>query len=181
MADARRDEQIGLYRLIAGHAAGGRQAAVYAGMRRIARVEGETVDAAFEKAALWLQNRIAELRRARVDGIPSAPEYQDALDAPIRGSSRLLALLHAHSGRPQATAELAELARVIGADEAAVRLEYGRLGRKLGRWLDLPTTSEALNRKVAPVLSFATVSAAAGARLTITLRPSVVEALRLFA
>lgn len=180
LADARRDELIGLYRLIAGHTAGGCQASIYAGMRRIARVEDETVEAAFQKAALLLQDRMAEMRRARMDGIPSAAEYQDALDAtPIRGSSRLVALLNAHAGRADATASLAELAKVIGADEATVRLEYGRLGRKLGAWLDLPTTGGTLNRDIAPVLSFATVSAAPGAALTITLRPAIIEALRL--
>lgn len=175
---ARRDEVFGPYRIIAARTAVGYQAAIYAGMRLIERLHGDSVEAAFATAAEAARGRIARLRVAREAQVPSVEEYRDALDAvPLAGSARLASLLGAHSGRPGATASVAELAQAIGADAAAVRLEYARLGRKLVGMLSLPAPDEALGRDAASLASFAIVDDPLRPT-SIRLRPEFVEALR---
>lgn len=176
-AVARRDESLGMYRVIAAPMGGGYRGAAYAGMRRVEMAEGEDLDAAFEAAAQRLRERLAAHRAARVDGWPAAAEYRDAIEAaPLRGSARLTAMLEAHVRRPEACATWAELAAAAGVDPADARLEYARLGRKLAKALGLPLDAD-LGRELAPVSAFAVVEAL-GAGSTVRLRPQVAEALK---
>lgn len=173
----RLDQTIGLYRIIAASTGLVAKAAVYAGMRRVETAEGPTVQAAFEAAAERVRARMEAHRRARTDGWPSAEEYRDAIEAaPLRGSERLCSLLRAHVARPDARSNWEDLAQVVGADAASVRLEYARLGRKLARGLGLPIDTS-LGRELAPISTFALIEAPLLAGVVVQLRPQVAEAL----
>lgn len=173
----RRDELIGMYRLIAARSAGAYRAAAYAGMRRVELAEGETIDEAFAAVAALVAARIERQRRERADGWPTAEEYRDAIEAtPLRDSQRLSALLLAHAQRPEARATWSELAQAAGVDTTAAKLEYARLGRKLAKFLDLEMDMAA-GRDAAPLTTFTVGLTAGSASTTVQLRPEVVEAL----
>ncbi|MDP2212436.1 MAG: hypothetical protein Q8J81_01155 [Phenylobacterium sp.] len=175
------DVTHGCYRILAGPRGEVGEAIAYVGMRKLDQLTDDTVDAAYAAMIVRLDaRRDAFVAQRDEQGLPSADEYREALDAtPLIADSRLDNTLHAHSQRANARANAGDLARSCGLTETAFWLEYGRLGRRLSALLAIDPPKDKTVRQLASLYSFATFEA--GARpsdLTITLRPAFLEALQ---
>lgn len=144
------------YRIIAGQREGTCHAIAYLANRKIESLNGETVEAAVDTLKAALDERMVRLRRDRVDGVPSAREYWEALMAlDEAGLKPAIALLVVHSRRPDAAATMEDLARVADRDESATAAIYTRFGRKLGAFMDFVPDVNGFDRTLAPMLTFA--------------------------
>lgn len=144
------------YRIIAGKREGVCQAIAYLANRKIDSINGETVEAAVDALKGALDERTVRLRRDRVDGVPSAQEFCEALMAlDEAGLKPAIALLAVHSRRPDAAATMEDLARLADRDESATAAIYTRFGRKLGAFLDFVPEVNGYDRTLAPMLTFA--------------------------
>lgn len=175
------DVNHGCYRILAGPRGEMGEAIAYVGMRKLDQLTEDTVDGALATMIARLDVRSDAFIAQRDDqGLPSADEYREALDAaPLVMESRLDNTLHAHSQRPGARANAGDLARSCSLTETAFWLEYGRLGRRLNALLAIEAPKDKTPRQLASLYSFATFDV--GARpsdLTITLRPAFLEALQ---
>jgi hypothetical protein len=168
------------YRIIAGQREGTCHAIAYLANRKIESLNGETVEAAVDALKGALDERMVRLRRDRVDGVPSAQEFCEALMAlDEAGLKPVIALLAAHSRRPDAAATVEELARLADKDESTTATVYMRFGRKLGAFLDFVPEVNGYDRTLAPMLTFAvpeTQPKKGGPVLR--LRPEMLEAFR---
>lgn len=168
------------YRIIAGQRERVCQAVAYLANRKIHSINGETVEAAVDALKGALDERMVRLRGDRVDGVPSAQEFCEALMAlDEAGLKPAIALLAVHSRRPDAAATMEELARLADRDESATETVYARFGRKLGAFLGFVPAVNGYDRTLAPMLTFAvpeTRPKKAGPVLR--LRPEMLEAFR---
>lgn len=168
------------YRIIAGQREGTCHAIAYLANWKIESLNGETVEAAVDALKGALDERMVRLRRDRVDGVPSAQEFCEALMAlDEAGLKPVIALLTAHSRRPDAAATVEELARLADRDESTTATVYMRFGRKLGAFLDFVPEVNGYDRTLAPMLTFAvpeTQPKKGGPVLR--LRPEMLEAFR---
>jgi hypothetical protein len=175
------DVTHGCYRILAGPRGEVGEAIAYVGMRKLDHLTEDSVDAALATMVARLDvRRDAFVAQRDEHGMPSADEYREALDAtPLVMDSRLDTTLHAHSQRPGARANAADLARSCGLTETAFWLEYGRLGRRLSALLAIEAPKDKTPRQLASLYSFAPFEAGARpSELTITLRPTFLEALQ---
>lgn len=168
------------YRIIAGRMAGVCQAIAYAGNRKVAAQDGKSVDQAVSALEAVLEERLLDLRRERVHGIPTEIEFREAMST-LQGSGLKYAveLLTGHSRLPHATATPAQLARLCDGDQAVSRSAYERLGRRLATLLEFSPQANGLDRSLADALSFAEIvphPTQSGSALR--LRPEVIGALR---
>ncbi|MDP1875748.1 hypothetical protein [Phenylobacterium sp.] len=175
------DVTHGCYRILAGPRGEVGEAIAYVGMRKLDHLTEDSADEALAAMIARLdKRRDAFIAQRDEQGLPSADEYREALDAtPLIMESRLDTTLHAHSQRPGARANVGDLARSCGLTETAFWLEYGRLGRRLSALLGIDPPKDKTVRQLASLYTFATFEA--GARpsdLTITLRPAFLEALQ---
>jgi hypothetical protein len=143
------------YRIIAGQREGTCHAIAYLANRKIESLNGETVESAVDALKGVLDERMVRLRRDRVDGVPSAQEFCEALMAlDEAGLKPVITLLAVHSRRPDAAATMEELARLAGRDESTIATDYMRFGRKLGAFLDFVPEVNGYDRTLAPMLTF---------------------------
>jgi len=182
-ANGRIDLEYLHYRIIAGQREGKCQAIAYVGREKIDAVASESVTIAVDTMKQSLNERLAHLRRQRVDGIPTEAEYREglmALDTAMQED--VLALLKLHCRRPDAIATFGEMARIADLDEPVVADTYARIGRRLGGLLDFSPDPDGVSPDMAPALSFALVEPPAGRRSTaLRLRPEVLFALQMVA
>jgi len=171
------------YRIIAGQREGKCQAIAYVGRRKIDSVTGESVTIAVDTMKQSLDERLAHLRRQRVDGVPTEAEYREglmALDTAMQED--IIGLLKLHGQRPDATASFGDMARLTDLDEPAISDTYAHLGRRLGNLLNFSPDPDGVTPEMAPALSFALVDPTAARRSpALRLRPEVLLALQMVA
>lgn len=179
--DGRIDMNYFHYRIIAGQREGKCQAIAYVGRQKIDSVTGESVTIAVDTMKQSLDERLAHLRRQRVDGVPTEAEYREglmALDTEMQED--VLGLLKLHGQRPGATASFGDMARLNDLEEPAIADTYARAGRRLGNLLNFSPDPDGVTPEMAPALSFALAEPTAAKRSPVLrLRPEVLLALQM--
>ncbi|MFN3535970.1 MAG: hypothetical protein ACK4Y4_00805 [Brevundimonas sp.] len=170
----------GIYRIVAATRGMTAKAVAYAGMRLILQTDGDDEEAATGEALRQLDARTEALRIARVEGVPTAEEYLDALSAlaPANARGELMRMLGVHMRLPDAEVTAARLARISSLDEGEVWRTYGRLGRRISAALTLGRERRRSGDRYV-VDAFAAVTEQDD-DLVIRLHPSFVEAVRSF-
>lgn len=138
--------RYGRYTMIARTMAGVHRAVGYIGKRRITEATGDSIQSAREnlRAELAARDRV-EIEK-RVAGVPTAVEYQEALEVladKITDAQRAMLKAHYHAkkadvreDRADRTLTVIELAKAAGfPDFGAANLQYGLLGRKVAEQL----------------------------------------------
>lgn len=146
----------------------------------IEQATADTVEAAIEAVTAALDRRTADQRAMRVDGVPTETEYREVFGV-LAGkmSKRFKAMLAAHCRQPNSASTLHDMARRFGVSEKTAAMDYGKLARGLSGLLGFAPTNDALDRKLVPMLSLATMERVSDAgRPILRLRPELVGALR---
>lgn len=179
-SDHRIDIPYGLYRIIAGRRTDAWYAIGYLGMRKIDVAMGDSLDDAISRMKQLLDQRLSALHRRRIDGVPSAAEFKEALDAMYpKLPERMAALVALHSRLLRASASLRDLSRRSGLDEAVILADYIRFGRRVGQALQFAPRENRLPRALWPILTVGEVDVSAQNRsdTVIKLRRQILEAL----
>lgn len=127
------------YRIIADVVNGRPGAAVLQGKRKVFGCDGATVAEATERAKAELNRLIEERnRRRREPHIGTAEEYVAAFRE-LKVAPHHAAMLRAHANAPDRTMTAGELAHAAGYDSyASANAHYGKLGRAVAEFLDIP-------------------------------------------
>lgn len=134
------EREFRLYRIVAGNLGDTCKAVAYlgnGGARPVETVEAASIDDAVTRLMDVLAARLAEMRASRINGIPTAAEFQEALaalPAPLREKLRFYridALDRNATGSPLAT-----LSMRTKTGPAAIVDDLRKIGRKLGELLD---------------------------------------------
>lgn len=168
----------GFYRIVAATRGLTAKAVAYAGMRRILQTDGDDEEAAIANALGQLDARTESMRSARIEGVPTAEEYLDALSAlfPATRAGELTRVLGVHMRLPDAEVAASRLARITSLDEGEIWRIYGRLGRRLSAALALGRERRRSGDRYV-VDAFAAVAEQEDG-LVIRLHPNFVEAVR---
>ncbi|MEQ9640502.1 MAG: hypothetical protein RIM84_10820 [Alphaproteobacteria bacterium] len=152
----------------------------YLANKLIDQTAAESVEAAIEALIETLDQRTAEQRELRVDGVPTETEYREAIAVlAAKMSKRFKAMLATHCRQPNAASTMHDLARRFEVAEKTAALDYGKLARGLTGLLDFAPQNEDLDRKLIPLLSLATLdNVSESGRPILRLRPELVGALR---
>lgn len=171
----------GPYRIIAGALENECRAIAYLGPRQMDAASAATVDEAVAAVKDLLDARMAQRRESRVNGVPAASEYREALgNLPANQRSKVLPLLLAHGRMPDGKLAVQELVRRFDFDATEVLTAYRRLGRSFAAYLDFAPKEHDFHPKQAVLAVFAIADAPgqeAGPALTMSLRPELIEAL----
>ncbi|MFC4172717.1 hypothetical protein ACFOYU_11690 [Microvirga sp. GCM10011540] len=172
----RREFTHGHYRVIAGERKGLNVAIAYLGERRIDQVVADRLEDAVASLIESLDERRRRYAEARIEGIPSAEEYREALE---RGASALngaRGFLFWHLRAPDQRTTFGDLSRLAGSHPEDVTGAYLRLGRRLSTILKFRPAG--LDARLKPILTLAEATEAADPHLIMwTLRPELVAAL----
>lgn len=169
-----------IYKIVAADMRGRSEAFAFAGRRKIDELAASSVAGAVDEMRARLDARLAAFTKRRVDGIPSAEEFADALNVAFaNGQARLEKSLSAHRRFRNATATLAETASRSDLSEEQVERDYLRFGRWLSAQLQaVPTEPSNAPEKRQPMAVFASFDMdRRGAPVRLVLRPELVAAL----
>lgn len=129
-----------------------------AGMRPVEAVEAESVDAAVALMKDVLDDRLAELRGARRDGIPTIVEFREALlAASVQSRNFAVALLPSVMAGESRPLTMEEIARRAALDAASSERELLKFGKELTALLDFTAKAEGLDKRHVPVLVLGTI------------------------
>lgn len=127
------------HRVIAAMQAGKPAAAVFDGSARLFITNGPTLEAAADEAKAWIDQRVdGERIHRRRPHIGTPSEYRRAFQA-LRLGEHHPSMLREHANAPDRTMTAGELARSADYDDFQfANSYYGKLGRKVAEFLDLP-------------------------------------------
>ena len=134
------EREFRLYRIVAGNLGATCKAVAYlgnGGARPVETVEAASIDDAVARLMEVLAARLAEMRASRVDGAPTAAEFQEALAAlpvPLREKLRFYRI--DALDRKATGSVLATLSMRTKTSPAAIIDDLRKIGRKLGELLD---------------------------------------------
>lgn len=170
----------GPYLVVAGRRNDTCAAIGYLANKLVEQATAETVDEAIELLIAALDRRTAEERARRVDGTPTAVEYREAfLVLTQKMPKRLKAMLALHCRQPNSAGTLHDLARRFDISEKSAAMDYAKLARGISKLLDFTPDDDALDRKLRPLLSMATLERVTeSGHPILRLRPELVEAQR---
>jgi hypothetical protein len=170
------------YRIIAGPAGDSFKALAYIGSERVATSEGCTAQEATEDLKIKLAARDAEMRASRVDGVPQAQEYFEALA--IIGMREVMLVepaLRFHAGAEGETTTFPDMARALGVGQEDIVQKYIDLGRRVGRELEFQPSDKRFSQRYEAILALASAESDANGRLIgIRLRPQFRDGLATF-
>lgn len=150
----------GKFRIVAGTHKDMHKAVAYLGPKPVEAIEGESPRAACDTMRDILDDRVATQRNERVEGVPCASEYADAIasfDSDSRENAIDLFLTHARY--PGRRARLEEVARRFGNQSEAVG-NYLSYCRKLAGLLKFSPRAEDCPRELLPALVAAKIDPA---------------------
>jgi hypothetical protein len=127
------------HRIIAGDRQTGPAAVIYGGSAKLHEVRSSTVATALEQARGWIDHLLdAQRANRRLSHVGTREEYLRAFRALSIGEHHE-AMLRAHANAADYALTATELARAAGYDSfEAANIHYGRLGRQIAEFLDLP-------------------------------------------
>lgn len=153
--------QHALYRIVAGRVADTCKAVAYlgsGGVRPVEAVEAESVDAAVTLMKDVLDDRVAELRSARQDGIPAIVEFREALlAASVQSRAFAMNLLPAVTVGESRPMTMEEMSQRTASDGASTERELLKLGRELTALLGFTTQAEGLGKRHVALLVLGTI------------------------
>lgn len=160
-ATDRVEMQHALYRIVAGKVRETCKAVAYlgsGGMRPVEAVEAESVDAAIVLMKDVLDDRVAELRSARRDGIPTSVEFREALlAASVQSRDFAASLLPAAAVGESRPVTMGEMSRRTAFDAVSTERELLKLGRELTALLGFTAEAEGLGKRHVPLLALGAI------------------------
>lgn len=131
------DIPYGPFRLVAATYRGVPQAVAFLGRLEKHRVNGDSLEEALADLQLLLEKDKTTRATLRIEGIPTANEYAEAVLG-LRNylSEETKSLVRAHLKMPELTASLSDLARATKCDRDTARRLYSSFGRLLGNALE---------------------------------------------
>lgn len=153
--------QHALYRIVAGKVRETCKAVAYlgsGGMRPVEAVEAESVDAAVALMKDVLDDRIAELRSTRLNGIPTIVEFHEALlAASVQSRDFAVNLLPSVTADESRPVTMEEIARRTALDAASAERELLKLGKELTALLGFAAKAEGASKRHIPLLVLGTI------------------------
>lgn len=152
----RLEESYGPFRIIAGVVNKSPQAIAYLGSRVAYRTEAESPETAAETLRKVLEANRAKHVAQRVDGVPVAAEYRDALASLLPRIDPVVLHQLRHHLRFGPATTMETLGKVTGQLEEEAERHYVRLGRLLSRVLDFSPDTQGSGKQARPIFAFAT-------------------------
>jgi hypothetical protein len=181
-SDRRLDFHFMRYRIVAGPSGGAYKSVAYIGSERIATSEGDDARTASEVLKSELADRDAAMRARRIENVPLAEEYFEALAVVgLKDITRVEPALKYHAGVDGGVTTFQEMARALGVAQDSVVDGYFDLGRRIGRELEFSPTDSRISRRYEAILSIASAeSDEHGKLIGVRLRTEFLEGLNVF-